>query len=207
MPDVNYFSSLKVACFMCAAFAVIQSGCNTMKNTEPPEFLIQYHEPAKTIGDIFTYEKKYSISNDKLIEISNREYDKWFHDTSTASYDFCYGKTFFGFIVNATADDPKDWQITGSAYPDRKDREDNYIPTEEHYQKIVPMLRQMQISRVEELEVKVWEFSDGYFQIVTTDKSSWDRSEAYFHNELCLKNGFSEKTQYCNLIIYELDKK
>jgi len=218
----NVWRGNVLKCILCVLIAVIVTrfiSCHIIKNSEPPEYIITYREDVQFTGVVppleaaFPYTETYSLNAESFYRISEHESEKWFFHTDGIEYNYVEWEKKYCFTIKTSDDNPSNWSIENvenlSACAeswidvDRKEMLDPdykcevyYTPIlPEDYNRVVPMLRQMNIPQDITINVTVWEFSDDYFHIsVVNDSNEYKRNDAVFHNETCLGQHILKKT-------------
>ena len=218
--DSDLENVILIMCFLCTfALIVMILVNNKSKNNEPPEYILIYEEYIDrpdlipSFDEMFPHTERYSLNGDNLRKISKDESGRWRFQTKGIEYEFIRHEKEYCFTLSTSSEDPSKWTIEETENLSvcvedwlelmEKEVEDPeyecevyYTPVlPEDYNRIVPMLRQMNIPQDITINVTVWEFGDDYFHIsVVNDSNEYKRNDAVFHNETCLGQYILKKT-------------
>lgn len=224
----NVWRGNVLKCVLCVLIAVIVTrfiSCHIIKNSEPPEYIIIYEEDVQFTGVVppieaaFPYTETYSLNAESFYKISEREFAKWYLHTDGIDYDYVEWEKKYCFTIKTSDDNPSNWTIENVENLSicvkdwvevfKKEREDPdykcktyYTPIlPEDYEKIVPMLEQMDIVKNKTVKITVWEFGDEYFHISVQNSDENIRNDAVFRNNKCLAQHLPKRSDIRNITL------
>ena len=210
-------------CVLVIIITVFFVRCTCIKNSEPPEYIIIYEEDVQFTGVVppleaaFPYTETYSLNAENFYKISEHESDKWHFYTDGIEYKYVKWEKKYCLTVQTSFDDPSKWivkdleNLSACAESwediDRKEILDPdykckvyYTPVlPEDYNRIVPLLKQMDIVKNKTVKITVWEFGDGYFHISVKNSDGSNRNDAIFRNDKCLAQHLPKRSNIKNM--------